>query len=92
MIVVDTGAWFASVVPNDSDHRAASLWLSTNNLPLITTDYVIDEMITLLKMRGEIRRALMLGERLLRGELARVHFLSNERYYPRVECLYTPQG
>jgi predicted nucleic acid-binding protein len=78
MIFVDTGAWFASVVPSDSDHQAATVWLSTNKTPLITTDYVIDETITLLKMRGESRRALMLGERLLRGELARVHFLTSE--------------
>ena len=78
MIFVDTGAWFASIVPSDSDHHAASKWLSTNKTPLITTDYVIDETITLLKMRGEIRRAMMLGERLLRGELAQVHFLTRE--------------
>ncbi len=27
MIFVDTGAWFASVVPSDSDHSAAKAWL-----------------------------------------------------------------
>ncbi len=52
MIFVDTEAWFASAMPSDRDHEAAVLWLSQNILPLITTDYVIDETLTLLKARG----------------------------------------
>jgi predicted nucleic acid-binding protein len=28
MIFVDTGAWFASIVPSDSDHQNAILWLT----------------------------------------------------------------
>jgi predicted nucleic acid-binding protein len=53
MIFVDTGAWFASVVPTDTDYHAAIAWLSTNSQPLITSDYVIDETLTLLRARGE---------------------------------------
>lgn len=49
MIFVDTGAWFAAVVPSDPDHEAASQWLSQNSEPLLTTDYVIDETLTLYK-------------------------------------------
>jgi predicted nucleic acid-binding protein len=61
VILVDTGAWFAAFVPNDPDHLAADAWLATNAEPLVTTDYVIDELLTLLKMRGEYQRALRLG-------------------------------
>lgn len=43
MIFVDTGAWFASVVPSDIDHASASQWLNQNVEPLLTTDYIIDE-------------------------------------------------
>jgi len=39
MILVDTSAWFASVVPSDVDHAAASGWLAVNREALITTDY-----------------------------------------------------
>ena len=35
---------------------AADSWLRTNNEQLVTTDYVIDELITLLERRGERRR------------------------------------
>jgi predicted nucleic acid-binding protein len=30
MIFVDTGAWYASVMPNDNDHAAATEWLRQN--------------------------------------------------------------
>ena len=72
MIFVDTGAWFATFVPNDPDHPAADAWLATNAEPLVTTDYVIDELLTLLKMRGEYQRALRLGASLFTGEIARL--------------------
>ncbi len=52
MIFVDTSAWYASVVPSDPNHAAAAAWLKENRLPLLTTDYVVDEILTLLKMRG----------------------------------------
>jgi predicted nucleic acid-binding protein len=61
MIFVDTGAWFASIVPSDSDHQNAILWLTNNTQSLVTTDYVIDETLTLLRARGESKRAITLG-------------------------------
>jgi predicted nucleic acid-binding protein len=72
MIFVDTGAWFAAFVPNDPDHPAADAWLATNVEPLVTTDYVIDELLTLLKIRGEYQRALRLGASLFAGAIARL--------------------
>ncbi len=53
MIFVDTGAWFASLIPTDPDHASATAWLAENSSPLLTTDYVIDETLTLLRARGE---------------------------------------
>ena len=55
MIFVNTGAWFASFVPNDADHAAADTWLSQNTDLLVTTDYVLDELLTLMKRRGEFQ-------------------------------------
>jgi uncharacterized protein len=73
MIFVDTGGWFASLIPNDADHRAATAWLARNRQPLITTDYVIDETLTLLRARGQDTRARAWGERIFSGSLALVH-------------------
>lgn len=68
-VFVDTGAWFARFVPSDPDHRAAKAWLDRNIRRLVTTDYIIDELLTLLRVRGENRRALEVGSRLILGEL-----------------------
>jgi uncharacterized protein len=75
VIFVDTGAWFASVVPTDPDHDAARTWLGANREPLMTSDYVVDETLTLLRARGESRRAVALGRRFFAGQIALVHHL-----------------
>lgn len=73
MIFVDTGAWYASLVPTDPDHDKAQNWLASNHSPLLTTDYVIDETLTLLRVRGERKRALLLGAKFFRDELAEIY-------------------
>jgi uncharacterized protein len=73
MIFVDTGAWYASLVPTDPDHSRAVQWLAANRYPLLTTDYVIDETLTLLRVRGERKRALMLGARFFDNGVAEIH-------------------
>ncbi len=54
-VFVDTGAWFAYFVRRDPDHSSAREWARTNRQPLITSDYVIDELLTLLKVREVTR-------------------------------------
>lgn len=73
MIFVDTGAWYASLVPADPDHARAVNWLAGNHSPLLTTDYVIDETLTLLRVRGERKRALLLGKKFFDHDLADIH-------------------
>lgn len=73
MIFVDTGAWYASLVPTDPDHARAVQWLAANHSPLLTTDYIIDETLTLLRVRGERKRALLLGAKFFKQELAEIH-------------------
>jgi hypothetical protein len=76
VIFVDTGAWFAAFVPNDPDHPAADSWLTQNREPLVTTDYVLDELLTLLKRRGEFERAIRIGQAILDGAIARFEWIS----------------
>ena len=63
MIFVDTGAWFAVAVRNDPDHEAAMRWLRRNRDPLITTDYVLAETATLIRMRDKTARGHRLAVR-----------------------------
>ncbi len=75
MIFVDTGAWFASVVPWDANHAAAATWLAQNQERLITTDYVVDEMLTLLRVRKESKRAMVIGDLFFEQKIADLYFL-----------------
>ena len=78
MIFVDTGAWFACVVPWDANHATATAWMRQNREPLITTDFVLDETLTLLRARNETPRAVALGDQLLSEVCANLYFVSEE--------------
>jgi predicted nucleic acid-binding protein len=56
-IFVDTGAWFAAAVPSDPDHSAAATFLAKNSEPLILSDFVYGELLTLFRARKQMRRA-----------------------------------
>jgi uncharacterized protein len=75
MIFVDTGAWFACVVPWDANHGAAAAWIGENQETLVTTDYVLDETLTLLRVRHESERALAFGQQLFSGQLGDLYLL-----------------
>jgi predicted nucleic acid-binding protein len=60
-IFVDTGAWYATVIPADPHHVSVIAFLRHNPLPLVTTDYIVDETLTLLRARGEWAKAIALG-------------------------------
>lgn len=53
-LFVDTSGWMACADAGDPDHQAACTvrdeWLETEG-PLVTTDYVVDETLTLLRFR-----------------------------------------
>ncbi|OGG44847.1 MAG: DNA-binding protein [Candidatus Handelsmanbacteria bacterium RIFCSPLOWO2_12_FULL_64_10] len=77
-IFVDTGAWFAYFVRRDPDHTAAMEWIRQNRQPLMTTDYVLDELLTLLKLRESHRIAVAAGERLWQRRIARIEHITDE--------------
>jgi predicted nucleic acid-binding protein len=77
---VDTGAWFAGIVPTDPNYFRAKSWLESNNSFLLTSDYIIDETLTLLRARGEKKRAMELGEEFFLGNLAEIYRLTDEDF------------
>jgi len=73
----DTSGWYAAFVPEDAPHQPASRWLLQNNRrTILTTDYVIDETLTLLRARGQDRVALSRGRQFFAGALAEVYSLT----------------
>jgi predicted nucleic acid-binding protein len=57
-IFVDTGGWYAAMVLKDYSHEKAKQFLENNTLPLITSDYVMDETVTLLQSRTNHHHAV----------------------------------
>jgi predicted nucleic acid-binding protein len=79
MVFVDTGAWFAKFVPDDPDHAPIEAWLAANTEPLLTTDYCIDEVLTLLVVRKQLPRALVAGRLFFHDGLIQVHFVTPQQ-------------
>lgn len=77
-VFVDTGAWYALVDGNDPDHPAARRFFETNRLPLVTTNFVFDETVTLLRRRLGWSVACEFGLGLRGSGLAAVAYVTVE--------------
>ena len=77
-VFVDTGAWFAYFVRRDADHQAARAWMRQNRQPLVTTDYILDELLTLLKIRENYHVATAAGEAVWQQRVAQIEYVTVE--------------
>ena len=66
-LFVDTGAWVALVNRGDSLHEAVVAVLEAFNGRLVTSNYVVDESVTVCRFRLGHASAARLGERLMTG-------------------------
>ncbi|HEY1602723.1 MAG TPA: PIN domain-containing protein [Pirellulales bacterium] len=78
MIFVDTSAWFARFVADDPDHARVAKWFEANDERLVTSDYCIDETLTLLIARKRPRLALQVGQQLFAQAICSIHFLTSD--------------
>ncbi len=72
VVFVDSGAWFATYVPNDPHHAAAGEFLRTSGLRFVTSDDILDETLTLFRARGEPKRAISVAAAILEQRLCRL--------------------
>ena len=72
---VDSSARFAAYVPTDPQYRIVQKALASSDR-LVTTDYVLDETLTLLKARGHADRARRFGTRIFDGRAARLEYIT----------------
>ena len=61
-VFVDTSAWFAFLNAADPDHEAVAEVLEVRAAHLVTTDYVFDELVTLVRYRIGHAEACRAGE------------------------------
>ena len=81
MIFVDTGAWFARYVPGDPNHQRVKACLDASTEVLLTTDYCVDETLTLLATRQRAQVAVKVGRALFEARWARIHFLTPDEIH-----------
>jgi uncharacterized protein len=82
-IFVDTSGFYAILADDDSKHRTAIRILadsSRSKRGFVTTDYVLDELATLLKARGRGHMTGPFFEKLREGQACRVEWTDAERF------------
>jgi hypothetical protein len=66
-VFVDTSGWLALVLRNDQYHQSATAYyqlLRSNKMPLVTSDYVLDETLTRLRYDAGLQTAILAKEAL----------------------------
>jgi predicted nucleic acid-binding protein len=61
---VDTSAWYALLDTSDANHHAAVKFKDSLAHPLVTSNYVVDEVITLVRNRLGYMVAVEIGQKL----------------------------
>ena len=61
-VFVDTSGWYAAADRRDPDHGAVARWLRRKTVPLITSDYIFDETVTLIRIELGHPAAIRFGE------------------------------
>ncbi len=83
-VFVDSGAFFAFLVSNERLHKPAETCLrrlQAEQRQLITTDYILDESITLLKARGMSGIVPRLFDLMERSEHLVVEWIAEDRFF-----------
>jgi uncharacterized protein len=78
MIFVDASIWYAAYVDEDAGHERALTLLAKPNDRLVTTDYVVDELLTLMVARNQKAVARKVGVSLLSGQLCEIVWISRD--------------
>lgn len=69
MILVNTGVLYAAQSPKAIEYAECCAVIESSTQPLVTTDYIFDELLTLLSARGRRDAAVEAGELILDGSL-----------------------
>lgn len=77
-VLVDTGAWYALIDRKDPAHTEVRACLNAHQGRLITSDYILDETLTLLRYRLGWQAAHACGKSMLNGDVGALHDLTRK--------------
>jgi predicted nucleic acid-binding protein len=72
VIFIDTSAWYAASSNRDANHSKAKAFFASLREPFVTSDFVVDETLTLFRARGEDRHALEFGAAVIDNRFAEI--------------------
>ena len=78
LLFVDTSAWYAILDRTDRNHPAAIRFARQVTAPFVTSTYILDETVTLVKRHLGHAAATRFGQRLWNEEVARLVRVSPE--------------
>ena len=87
-IFVDTSGWYALIDQKDPDHPFAASWFSKNTFPLLTTNYILSETLTLLKMRLGHRKATSFANTLFKSKIIQIVTMTKEHDKAALQLFY----
>ena len=80
---VDTSGFYALLVKSDEHHAEAVRWLSeakAKGVAAVTTDYVVDETVTLLQARGCRHLVAVFLDSILTSKACRLEWIGEDRF------------
>jgi uncharacterized protein len=83
-LFVDTSAWLALNDRNDQYHNEATAGIVTvkrEKIELITSDYVVDESITIIRYRVSHNAAVIFGDSLMKSTIVRVVGIADDERF-----------
>jgi len=80
VVFIDTGVWFSLLVSKDPNYQQTTKWFGSLSERVMTTDYVVDETLTLLLMRGEQKKAIEFGNLVIMGSFATLHKITEDQF------------
>lgn len=81
-VFVDTSGFFAVLSPHDRDHAEAIQWMIGfgEQTPIVTTDYILDETVTLLQSRRQQHLIEPWLTNILKSTNCRIEWMNAERF------------
>ena len=84
-IFVDTSGWFALLSSQDEHHEEMKDYLRQNNLPLVTTNYVVAETVNLVMSRKNHFWAVTFLEKIEQSCRVSVHHISPTQHQETIQ-------
>ncbi|MBX7157895.1 MAG: PIN domain-containing protein [Verrucomicrobiae bacterium] len=90
-IFVDTSGWMAILNDDDLAHESAQDWLtqmSPLNFSMITTDYIIDETVTLFRSRRYSYLIAPFFKKIFSGNPVQIEWINENRFFQARDFLF----